>query len=304
MLNQRQINAFRLVIRHGSITAASQAMHVSQPAVSRLIADLEHAVGFPLLVRTGGKARPTPEALEFIQEVERMFYGLDRLALAADEIRELRRATLRLASMPMVSFEIVPLTLQRLLASHRGIRVTHDVHTSSRILDLLASHQIDLGIAQTHAGRSDLEVVAAFHSDCVCVMTPDHPLAGRDSLGPEDLAGQPLISLSHHTVTAGYTIQRFAEAGVRPEIIAETQPSYSACAMAALGVGIAIVDPITPRLWRRDLAAVPFRPEIPFDFQILKPADVALSRASAAFVQAMLGTLQGLPDISRTDHKL
>nr|WP_246226391.1 LysR family transcriptional regulator [Chelativorans xinjiangense] len=66
-------------MRHGSITAAAQALNVSQPAVSRLIADLERSVGFRLFLRQGGKSEPTTEAREFIQEVERMFYGLDRL---------------------------------------------------------------------------------------------------------------------------------------------------------------------------------------------------------------------------------
>ncbi|MDJ0933012.1 hypothetical protein [Breoghania sp.] len=61
-----------------------------------------------MLLRLGGKAQPKPEADEFFPEVERMFYGFDRLALVAEQIRDLRRAAFRIASMSMVSFEIVP----------------------------------------------------------------------------------------------------------------------------------------------------------------------------------------------------
>jgi len=66
-MNDRQINAFRHVMRHGSITAAAQALNVSQPAVSRLIADLERQLGFALLIRSGGRSTPTAEAHAFNQ---------------------------------------------------------------------------------------------------------------------------------------------------------------------------------------------------------------------------------------------
>ncbi|WP_116134043.1 LysR substrate-binding domain-containing protein [Tropicimonas sp. IMCC34043] len=290
-MNQKQINAFRMVMRHGSITAAANALSVSQPAVSRLLADLETSIGFRLLLRPGGKVQPTPEAYEFFQEVERMFYGLDRLGQVAEEIRNLHRATFRVASMPMVSFEIMPRTIKRFVDRHSGIGVTHDVHTSPRILDLLASRQIDLGVAQTSPQRQDVDVLAAFQTDCVCAMAPDHPLARREVLTPRDLADEPMVVLNYRTLTYSYMTQRFAEAAVTPRVVAETQPSYSACGMAALGVGIAIVDPITPGIFGEALRVVPFAPAIPFEFQIMKSVDVPLSRAAAGFLDELLATL-------------
>ena len=304
-VNQKQINAFRMVMRHGSITAAANALNVSQPAVSRLIADLERAVGFPLLLRLGGKAQPTTEAHEFFQEVERMFYGFDRLAQVAAQIKDLRRAAFRVASMPMVSFEILPRAMKRLADLSPGISITHNVHTSPRIIDLLASHQVDLGIGQSFAGSSDnLEVLAAYRTDCVCIMLPDNPLASRSSLTPLDLKDEPLISLTYRTVTGSVIAQRFAEAGIAPRIVAETQPSYSACGLAALGLGVAIVDPISPGIFGSSLRTVPFEPKIPFNFQVLKPADAPLSRAGRRFLDEFVATIEERPDYGQTIHNI
>ncbi|MGR7994229.1 LysR substrate-binding domain-containing protein [Xanthobacter sp. ZOL 2024] len=303
-MNQRQINAFRLVMRHGSITAAARALNVSQPAVSRLIADLEYAIGFPLLRRQGGRAEPTAEAFEFITEVERMFYGLERLEVVAHEIRDLRRATLHIATLPMVGFEIVPATLMRFVDAHAGVKVTHDIFESARILDLLASRQIDLGIAQTEADHPDLELLSAYRTDCVCVMRPDHPLADQACIVPRDLHDQPFVALASHTVVAGYVRQCLAEARVAPRIFAETQPSYSACSLAALGVGIAIVDPITPHVFGDRLRVIPFRPLLPFCFQVLKPAGPPLSRAAAQFLAHLRTIIAELPDFGRSVHKI
>ncbi|NIZ08504.1 LysR substrate-binding domain-containing protein [Pseudooceanicola sp. HF7] len=303
-MNQKQLTAFRMVMRHGSITEAANALSVSQPAVSRLMADLEAHIGFPLLLRTGGRVQPTREAYAFFQEVERMFYGLDRLGQVAEEIRTLNRAVFRVASMPMVSFEILPQMIKRMIDSHPGIDVSHDVHTSARILDLLASRQIDLGIAQTDPLRKDVEVLAAYRTDCVCVMAPDHPLARREVLSPADLDGEPLVMLNFRTLTYSYLTRCFAEAGVTPRIVTETQPSYSACSLAALGVGISIVDPITPDLYGDRLAVVPFSPAIPFDYQVIKPAGQPMSLAAKSFFTEFEATIAARPNFGRPVHNI
>jgi DNA-binding transcriptional LysR family regulator len=298
-MNERQIRAFRLVIRHGSITAAANAMNISQPAVSRLIAELERSAGFPLLLRRGGHARPTMEALEFVQEVEHMFYSLERLGQVAREIRDLRRAKLTLATMPMISFGILPRAISAFLASHRGINITHDVHTSARIVDLAASRQIDLGIGQTNVERRDIDILASYRTHCVCALRPDHDLASRRALTPRDLEGQPLVALAHHTVTARYIAQSFAEANIQPDIAIESQPSYAACSLAAEGVGIAIVDPITAKKFMPRLVAVPFEPRIPFDFHVFKPIEVPLSRPASAFCDVLFATLADIDEANR-----
>ncbi|MEZ5824369.1 MAG: LysR substrate-binding domain-containing protein [Geminicoccaceae bacterium] len=297
-MNHRQINAFRHVMLHGSITAAATALTVSQPAISRLIADLEHALGFALLVRSHGRSSPTAEAYAFNQEVERMFFGLERLATVAAEIRDLRRARLRIASLPVLSFEIVPRAIQQFLARHPGMAITHDVYASTQILDLLASRQIDIGIAQVHAGRGDIEAHAAFRSHCVCVMQPDHPLATRKSLTPADLSDHDLVVLGHKTATWIHLQRRFEEAGIEPRIAAETQPSFSACGLAALGVGIAIVDPITPHVYGRSLETVPFEPSIPFDFAIASPVGLPLSRPGEIFLGELVDAIEKHPGLN------
>jgi len=78
-MNLRQLEAFRATIRCGSITEAAKMMHISQPSVSRLIADLEQSAGFPLFLRVGRGLTPTVEGRHFYEGVEGMFVGIDRL---------------------------------------------------------------------------------------------------------------------------------------------------------------------------------------------------------------------------------
>ncbi|AVO38651.2 LysR substrate-binding domain-containing protein [Pukyongiella litopenaei] len=296
-MKQRQVQAFRAVMQYGSITAAARAIGVTQPAVSRLIADLEHSVSFALFERRGGKLLPTREAMELYGEVERMYYGMERLERVAAEIRQLRRADLRVATMPMVSFRILPAVLSGFVRAFEGVRVTHNVHTSPRVIDLVASRQYELGIAQVQGARQDIEILASFRTHCVCVMVPDHPLAGRSELGPGDLDGVPMVALTRESLASRHVDRAFSDVGAVPDVIIESQPSFAACALSAAGIGVAIVDPLTPISFGDALVRVPFTPVVPFDFHVLKPANQTLSRAGAMFRDRMIATIARMEDV-------
>ena len=87
MLNPRQLEAFHWVMMRGSATAAASAMHVTQPAVSRLIRDFELACGLALFERQGNQLLPTPEATLLLAEVERYAMGLQSVERFAADLR-------------------------------------------------------------------------------------------------------------------------------------------------------------------------------------------------------------------------
>ncbi|MFW5641392.1 MAG: LysR substrate-binding domain-containing protein [Roseicyclus sp.] len=301
-MNERQITAFRHVLRLGSVTAAARAMSISQPAVSRHISDLEADLGFPLFERRGGKLLPLPEAQALGHEVERMFYGLDRLRAFAREMRGLSHARISIASLPMASFRILPAAMGRFLRAHEGVRITHNVHTSERIADLVAAGQADFGIAQLPLGRTDVRRVAVWRCPCVAVLPPGHALSGAARLTPRDLAGVPLVALAHQTVTAAYLTERFSEAGISPNVIAESQPSYAACGLVAEGLGVAIVDPFTPGLFAHEtLSVVPFEPVIPFDIFLVVHAERPLTRAVQSLIDLVTAEFDRIEGTERIE---
>ncbi len=288
-MNERQITAFRHVLRLGSVTAAARAMSISQPAVSRHISDLEADLGFSLFERRSGKLLPLPEAQALGHEVERMFYGLDRLKAFAREMRGLTHSRISIASLPMASFRILPSAVGAFLRAHEGVRVTHNVHTSQRIADLVAAGQADFGIAQLPLGREDVRRVAAWRCPCVAVLPAGHALADKDTLNPKDLDGVPFVALAHQTVTAAFVTERFSEAGITPRVVAESQPSYAACGLVAEGLGVAIVDPFTPSIFPGEsLSVVPFEPIIPFDVFLVVHAERPLTRAVQTLIDLVV----------------
>ena len=99
-MKHRQLEAFRNVMTTGTTAKAAKLMYLTQPAISRLIGDLEIHLDFKLFDRNKGRLVPTPEALKFFSGVERFFIGIDCLENAAQQIRQQGGGVLRVSATP------------------------------------------------------------------------------------------------------------------------------------------------------------------------------------------------------------
>ena len=191
-ISSRQIEAFRTVMLTGSITSASEALFVTQPAVSRLIRSLEESTGLTLFERRGNHVVPTAEATALLEEVERSFVGLARIGAFAQALRAQTAGSLRIAAMPALAGSILTRFVARFSIQRPDVHITVSGAPSHLVLDAVASGQADFGYADSPLDRAGLEIetipVAA-----VAVMRKDHPMARRRSIKPADLKGERFV---------------------------------------------------------------------------------------------------------------
>ncbi len=285
MLNPRQIEAFRNVIASGGITSASKVMHISQPAVSRLIQDLQHAVGLTLFERRGSRLLPTAGALTLYREVERQFIGLERIAQTARDLREGRTGTLRIAAMPALAVGVLPRFAGRFLKARPKLDLAIFAGVSLGVLDWIASGYCEIGFVQSPTETATAIAEKFVSLPAVAIIPREHSLAKKRVIGPKDLIGVPFIA-PEATLPMRHQIDvMFADAGVVCDIRAETHASMIACGLVASGVGISIIDPFSAReLAGKDIVVRPFLPEIRFDTVLLRPSHSPLSRLAREFV--------------------
>ena len=184
-MNLRQLEAFRATIRCGSITEAAKMMHISQPSVSRLIADLEHSAGFPLFVRVGRGLTPTVEGRHFYEGVDGMFVGIDRLQDLAKSIRTSQGGTISIGAIQSIATIELPKAISRLYHENPDIEFVVQTRNTPAILDAVQMRKIDLGIVGREPDYAGVEVLYQTSIAYVCLMPEDHHLAGE--YGPVDL---------------------------------------------------------------------------------------------------------------------
>lgn len=181
-MNLRQLEAFRATIRCGSITEAARMMHISQPSVSRLIADLEHSAGFPLFVRVGRGLAPTVEGRSFYEGVEGMFVGIDRLQELAKSIRTAQGGKISIGTIQSIATIELPKAISRLYNQNPEIEFVVQSRNTPAILDAVQMRQIDLGIVGREPNYAGVEVLFQTSVAYVCLMPEDHAMAGEYGL--------------------------------------------------------------------------------------------------------------------------
>ncbi|WP_081623615.1 LysR family transcriptional regulator [Hoeflea sp. 108] len=277
-LNPRQIEAFRAVMVSGSITRAGKLLSVSQPAITRLIHDLEHDLGMPLFTRAGATVAPTPEARAFFGEVERYFVSTDRLREAAMIIREHSAGSLRIAAIPSLSASCMPDAVRDFSQKFPDILISIHTGASSEIIDHVAVGQADIGFVALPPGRTDLKFLPLPVTEVVCVMPLEHPLAAKEFVGPSDLHGQDYVALGPGSLMRLELHALLRAADSHPRLRVESLFSGTVAQYVNRGLGIAVIDPLAAVQVDTTRAAVRrFVPRIGYELSVVHAPSVGYS---------------------------
>ena len=285
-MNLRQVEVFRVLMTNGTTARAAEILHVSQPAVSKMIQDLERSLGFNLFSRVKGRLYPTPEGQLFHREVEHVYLGLSHLRGAAARIRDFGSGELRIGSLSALSTNVLPRALKAFMSRNSNVAVTFQARMSSTVRDLVASGQFDLGVVADEIDQTGV-AVTEFARFRVAVAVPDgHPLENREIIRPQDLADFPFIALAPEDTTRGEAELAFQNAGVKVRVVMETPYSTTICAMVAAGIGVGLVDPLTAEPYiGRGLTLRTFEPALYFRTLLITPPNRIASRHLTEFIE-------------------
>ncbi|WP_322111047.1 LysR family transcriptional regulator [Steroidobacter sp.] len=264
-------------------------MHLSQPAISRLIADLERSVGFRLFERVkGSPLRATPEAESFHQEVERSFLGIQGLTRIANDIRNARSGNLRIACLPALATGFLPEVIRDFLSIYPGVRINLQSRASTTVRQWVAAQQFDLGFATPSDHTPGLRTELFLSLTGVCVLPPQHRLRRKDVITPEDLRGDAFISLALEDPTRGKIDRIFDDARVERDLRIETQYAMTIGGFVMRGVGCSILNPLSAReLIPHGVIVKPFMPEVRFEYILCTPEHRLPSRIATSFIESL-----------------
>lgn len=272
MITSRQLEAFRAVMAHGTVTSAAERLGVSQPAVSKILAGLEHEIGYPLFMRIKRRLAPTSEARLLEAEVTRLYHSLERVTQVAREIRERQVGDLQIYSTPALGRSVLPDVIATFLKKHARAHIVFHVRSSTYINQKMVDQQIDLGFSMMPFEHPSVIIEELSRATAVCVLPRDHRLARRKLIRPADLAGErflsfPLDGRMRHLIDAVFEQER-----IERRLQIEVYSSADACALAARGLGVSLVEPFTARDYVGDgVAMVPFEPRIRYLFRAMRP---------------------------------
>jgi len=241
----KQLQAFVAVAKSGSFAEACTLVHLSQPALSIAIKNLEEAVGGKLLERSTRSVALTPEGAEFFPVAKRLLADWERSLEDVHNLFALRRGKLDIAAMPTFASSLLPVILAEYHEKYADINVTvHDVIAES-VVDMVRDGRVELGVTFDPGEARDLNFKPLFRDKFVAVLPQGHPLLGKTRLQWRDLQNYPYIALQRPSSIRLLIDQMLQDHGITLTPDFEAHQLASIGRMITTGLGISVVPALS-----------------------------------------------------------
>jgi LysR family transcriptional regulator for metE and metH len=236
----RHLRLVEVINDEGGVTKAAGRLHLTQPAVSHALNDLEQRLGVKLFRRESRGMVPTAEGSRLLRTAR----------CVLDEVQEVERAlamcktgglgVLRLATECYTCYHWLPQFLKSFLRDYPGIDVRIVPQATRDPIAAILADELDLAIMCSEPERQELITEPLFTDEMVAIVAPEHRLASRRYLEAADFAGEHLVVHSNPGEGVLFT-QILDPAGVRPKRMSELQLTEAVVETVKAGLGIAVL---------------------------------------------------------------
>lgn len=282
-LSGRQLRAFAALARERNFTRAAAECHLSQPAFSALIAQLEDSLGLRLFDRSTRFVDLSAEGRAFERSAGRVLEEIEAALAFASDRAGARRGRVAIALLPSLAADWLPRVLAGFRARHPGIEIQVADVLSEPCVDAVRSGAADFALAATRVDTPELQA-RRFCADGFHLVCPKgHPLMKAKTVRARDVAAYPFIHLSRTS-----SVRQYLDAATHPQpfpSVLEVDQLATVSGMVRAGLGVSIVPALTLyQFASRELATRALHwPGLERVIYLVRRKDRALSVASQAF---------------------
>lgn len=281
----RTLRAFVEVVRQGGFSQAAKTVFITQSAVSKAVRQLEDEVGVALLERIGHRCALTDAGQVVYRRGLQLLAEREDLIAEIEEIRGLKRGTLRLGLPPIGSNTLFARPFALFRQRYPGVEVRLAEHGSDQLQESLRAGDVDLAALLLPA-PPDFEWQAVRREPLVALLPSADPLLGRETITLEVLRGRPFILFEEGFALNRILLDVCGRYGFRPDIAARSSQIEFIIELAAAGIGVAFLPRMIAE--QRARAGVGFveiaDPETVWHMALMWRRGAYLSHAARAWV--------------------
>jgi DNA-binding transcriptional LysR family regulator len=262
----RHLRYFIAVGEEENVSRAALKLHVSQPALSRQVRDLEDELGFLLLQRSAKSVRLTEAGHVFLTEARAVLQRAEDAVKAARAIATGARGELHVGYAPSLTARFLPRTLRAFQAESPGVRVRlHDLSTEEMLAGLREGTLQMAFVVRLPAMLRGLRFEELARDSLCLAVAPKHPLARRRTVKLAEIAREPLVTYSRKDYPDAHEnlAAMFAVIKSKPRIAEEHDSVSSLIAAVEAGNGVAIAPQSLACTAGQRLKLIPFSPTLP-----------------------------------------
>jgi DNA-binding transcriptional LysR family regulator len=238
----RQLRTFKAVADLGSFSLAAQQLRLSQPSVSYQVKELEETLGLPLLDRLGKRIQLTEAGTILYGYTRRTLDVLDEAALALEEMRGIKRGSLRVGASTTVGIYLLPAALGAFKKLHPGLVISLEIGTRARVQEEVLRNELDLAVVGPALKDPDLAILPFLTDELIVVAPAGHRLTGKRGLTLKDLADQPFV-MREPASGSRWSLEKAArKAGAKLQVAMELGSNGAIKHAVESGLGLAVLS--------------------------------------------------------------
>ncbi len=239
-LTLRQLKVFEAVARNLSYSRAARELHLTQPAVSMQVRQLEDSIGLPLTEQMGKKVFLTEAGREVFHYSQSVAAQLADLETALSQLKGLDQGQLKIAVASTANAVATDL-LARFRTEHPNVSIHLDVTNREAVLNQLAANDIDLAIMGQPPEGHDIVATSFMENPLVVIAPPNHLLAKKKKIPIQALDGQPFLVREAGSGTRGAAERFFSAHGITPGTGLTMNTNEAIKQAVQAGMGLAVV---------------------------------------------------------------
>jgi len=275
-MSDRRLKVFQSVAKHLSFTKAAESLHMTQPAVTFQVRQLEEDFNTRLFDRAHNKVTLTPTGEKVTEFAEKIFGLYSEMENSVRELTGEISGALTIGASTTIAEYMLPALLGEFKARHPEINLRLKVSNTDGIVSMVEDSIIDLGVVEAPVANRNLIVETCLEDDLVVVAAPDHELVKRGSkVKPADIKHYPFVSREEGSGTREVILQYLINEGVNPlemDICLELGSPEALKGAVEAGMGISIISrsTIAKELKLNTLAAMPLDPPLSRSFSFVR----------------------------------
>ena len=289
----RHIEVFHAVYSCGSVTRAAEALKVSQPSISKVLAHAEQQLGFPLFDRVRGKLIPTAEANQLFIQVAQVNEGVERVRQLAANLRSAEKGAIRIAATPAFGIDFLPGAIASYREDHGDIMFSLETLRHEELSSALMDSRVDIGLAFDPGNLPGISGELLGYGRFVVLVPSNMDVGGDGALQLQDLTGLPFISLDNQGPLDRYLTKYVEESDIQLKSVVTAGSYQLAKAFVSHGMGLCIADEVTARSGTHDgLEIRELKPALKFRISALHTDQESTSLICADFIEHLKHSLQ------------
>jgi LysR family carnitine catabolism transcriptional activator len=277
---------------HASFTAAANWLQVSQPNLSRTVAEAERRLGVRLFVRTTRSVDLTGDGHEVTAYARRVLLEFDDGLEQIGRFVSGDRGTVTIACLPSIAATFLPPYIVDFRSSHPDVSVHIRDGLRDDVVASVRDGSVDFAVVAASGRANDLMRTTVSTDAFVCALPPNHALAQRTSLLWTDLADQPFVAFGPESSIASHVQLGLESAGVDVGPSVQAHNVAAVAGMTAAGLGITVIpELVVPMMSFANLVYLPIEPTIHRTISVVQLPGRRQSASCTAFLDILVPAL-------------